>query len=118
MNKFFGIALALSINTGLMASTLASIVSVQTPIMGYTLSYEGLSLQVASGGCLRKDDFQVTVRETFPLQVSIKQISTDMCEAYLPFGTMITFSFEELGVKSGQTLKLNVPNQSTIRVPN
>lgn len=40
--------------------------------------------------------------------ISIVQTSPDFCEAYLPYGTNVTFSYDDLGLQDGDTYKLSV----------
>lgn len=86
-------------------------------IMGFTTDSDGVTFQVMSGGCTRKSDFQVMLLEVQPAQVLLKRVKMDGCEAYLPFGTKVTFSYSELGLGEGQEFRIGNPT-STLRSPN
>lgn len=79
------------------------------PLMGLLIRYGGIVFQVASSGCTTKDDFQVEVLESFPLQLRLIRLQEDPCDAYLPLGTRIRFSYRELGIKSGDQLQVVNP---------
>jgi len=96
----------------------SSPINVSGGILGYSLTSKGLTLQVESGGCLSKDNFEVRQLETFPIQISIVQVSIDFCEAYLPFGTSISYTYAELGLRSGDLASVSVKSKaSPVRVP-
>lgn len=70
-------------------------------ILGYSQSAEGITYQVTSGGCTEKADFEVQQLETYPVQLKLVRNEPDFCEAYFPYGTKITFTWEELGLSAG-----------------
>jgi len=70
-------------------------------IMGYTTSEKGVTFQVFSGGCTDKEHFEVLVMESFPLQLRLMRNKPDLCLAHLPYGTKITFSWDDLSLQRG-----------------
>lgn len=70
-------------------------------ILGVTYNADGITYQVSSGGCTSKENFEVAQLETFPVQLVLNRISPDFCEAYLPYGVTITFTYAELGLTEG-----------------
>lgn len=71
-------------------------------LLGFEYGPEGLTFQVNSGGCSNKDSFVLIQKESYPLGVSLKRIRPDFCDAYLPFGTKLTYTWEELGWSTGE----------------
>lgn len=86
------------------------------PLIGLLIRSEGILFQVASGGCTTKDDFKVEVLESYPLQLRLIRLQEDPCDAYLPLGTRIRFTFRELGINPGDLFRVVNP-LGTIRVP-
>lgn len=83
-------------------------------LLGVTVSEEGISFQVSSQGCTIRDDFtfQVAV-ELEPLSpmlpalephhyITLARKTPDMCEGFVPYGTVIFLSFDELGINVGK----------------
>ena len=84
-------------------------------IMGYSVDREGIEYQVSSGGCTSKDDFTFRMLETHPMQLQLIRVNYDGCEAFLPFGTKIKFTWAELGLKNGTQFYMANPT-AVIRV--
>lgn len=83
-------------------------------LLGVTVSEGGISFQVASQGCTTRDDFtfQVAV-ELEPLSpmlpalephhyITLSRKNPDMCEGFVPYGTVIFMSFDELRIHVGK----------------
>lgn len=72
------------------------------PILGMTYGPNGLEFQVRSTGCTEKDDFVVqrlTSSGQTTSQLLLIRVVEDFCDAYVPFGVRISFSYKELGVE-------------------
>jgi hypothetical protein len=65
--------------------------------------------QVESSGCTQKSDFEVVIMESYPMQLSLERINQDPCDAYIPLGERIFFSYRELGVTPGSELMVVNP---------
>ena len=91
-------------------------ISVSGSLLGYSLNQDGLTLQVVSGGCIGQDNFEVRQLETFPVQISIVQVSQDACEAYLPYGQDVAFSYSQLGLKSGDMIRVNISKSANLTI--
>ena len=85
-------------------------------LKGFLVNGEGLTFQVESGGCTSKDDFELRQLETFPVQLELVRVNPDFCEAYLPYGTSLTYSWDELGMQDGSEFILRNELQSSYRV--
>lgn len=89
--------------------------SAQTPetLLGYTFGVHGITLQVASGGCTQKEDFVVEKRQHSRYQaLTFYRWHEDLCLALLPYGTSLTFSYEELDLKPGSRFQISNPVSS------
>jgi hypothetical protein len=79
------------------------------PLLGLFIQYGGIVFQVSSTGCTTKEDFQLEVLESFPLQLRLIRLNEDPCDAYLPLGARIRFSYRELGIRPGDQLRVVNP---------
>ena len=104
---------------GLLASipvTINKSASTVEPLLGLLIRRNGILFQVSSNGCTTKDDFQVEVLESFPLQLRLIRLQEDPCDAFRPLGTRIRFSYRELGIQRGDQLRVVNP-LGTVQVP-
>lgn len=82
------------------------------PLMGHFSTHGGIHIQVFSAGCTYKKLFDVKVEMKGDLRVlSFYRRTPDLCRAYLPYGEILSFSFEELGLKGGD--RFEIANQGT-----
>ena len=79
------------------------------PLLGLLIRERGILFQVSSNGCTTKGDFQVDVLESFPLQLRLIRLQEDLCDAVLPLGTRILFSYRELKIQRGDQLQVVNP---------
>lgn len=76
-------------------------------LFGLLQDQEGITVQVFSGGCTGKDNFQVSSAQVAGvIQISITRTTMDYCRAYFQYGTNLFFSYEELGVQRGQKFEV------------
>lgn len=96
---------------GIMASTISftALANDYEKILGVTYDEEGITYQVNSGGCTSKDDFQVLLMETYPIRLALVRNNPDLCEGFFPYGTKVTFSYQELGLKDGDKATIENP---------
>lgn len=85
-----------------------SAIAAREEILGFSADEKGVSFQVRSGGCTSKADFGFVVLDTHPAGLILNRQQPDPCEAVVPFGTTVTFSYEELGFVNGD--KFNILN--------
>lgn len=71
-------------------------------ILGFSISEKGVIFQVPTGGCTSKDNFSIESLETLPVQVHLIRNKADLCKAYFPYGVKLEYTFEELGLRSGE----------------
>ena len=70
-------------------------------ILGVTYDSTGVTFQVATGGCTSKSDFNFRILEIYPPQYILIRTKPDVCDAFFPYGKMIKFTYDELGLKKG-----------------
>lgn len=88
-----------SLTVVLALTTLTAQAESPEALLGYTYDDQGITFQVSSGGCTKKKDFTLYQRESWPVQLELVRHTFDMCEAVVPAGTKITFTWSELGVR-------------------
>ena len=86
------------------------------PLLGVLIRERGIVFQVASSGCTHKSDFKVDVLESFPLQIRLIRLQEDPCDAFIPLGVRIHFTYRELGIAPGDQLRVVNP-LGTVTVP-
>ncbi len=84
------------------------------PLMGHFTTQGGVQIQVYSGGCTWKKHFEVTQEmNEGKIRLSFYRKAVDPCRAYIPYGEILTFSFEELGLKAGDVFEIANPGSAT-----
>jgi hypothetical protein len=109
--KELGILVAsLSFSFAMTATVLDSL----EQLLGVNVDERGITFQVSSNGCTDKDNFYFYVEEVLepigPMlpayehhhYITVQRIRPDSCEIYIPYGTKIFLSFEELGISFGE----------------
>lgn len=80
------------------------------PLIGHFSTQGGVHIQVYSGGCTYKKQFDAKVEMKGDVRVlSFSRRIQDPCRAYLPYGEILSFSFEELGLKGGDRFEIANP---------
>ena len=87
------------------------------PLLGLGITANTVKIRVASGGCTNKSSFEVKkITDTLSqsLQLNFVRVSADTCEAgnsdaYYPNGVVLTYRFEELGIRRGQRIYVGNP---------
>jgi hypothetical protein len=103
----------------LLITTLRASARPSEVLLGYTYGIHGITLQVASGGCTQKSDFIVEQRQRTSYQaLTFYRWREDLCLALLPYGTMLNFSYEELGLAPGSRFQILNPVSSLSTVIN
>lgn len=78
-------------------------------LFGLQVGPEGITFQVFSGGCTSIEDFRIERFASNPVQLLLVRIEPDLCEAYIPYGTTIRYSYESLGLDNGQRFRVLNP---------
>lgn len=82
-------------------------------ILGYLPSNKGLAFQVNSGGCTRKSDFTSKVERDSSsglIYLTLIRLQPDLCYPFIPMGERFQFTYEELGITSGDNFVIANPN--------
>ena len=85
-------------------------------LLGFMANTKGMTFQVASGGCTSKASFRIDYLKSLPVQIMLVRTVEDFCEAYLPYGTELEFSWDELGLTKGEEFVLANPINREMRV--
>jgi hypothetical protein len=74
-------------------------------LLGFSTSPGGVAFQIPTGGCLDKNDFAVRViREgTGPVLLQLVTERIDSCRVAVPYGKVIRFTYDEIGVHVGES---------------
>lgn len=79
-------------------------------LLGVEVTSTGIDFRVASGGCTKKEHFDVSVLGTgFGAQVTLYRTVPDYCEALISDGVVISFTKAELGL--GELFQVSVLNR-------
>lgn len=106
----------LSLVLGLLTMSLVGVSEevVLEQLLGVTVNESGISFQVSSNGCTSENDFNILVEERLEekgpmlpafehhFYLSAVRINPDLCEKYVPYGTVIFKSFAEMGIQFGK----------------
>lgn len=74
-------------------------------VLGFSTGPSGVAFQIPTGGCLEKEDFAVRViREVNrPAIVQLVTAKADACRMAVPYGKVIRFTFDEIGIRVGES---------------
>jgi hypothetical protein len=85
------------------------------PLLGLTYGAEGLEFQVPSTGCTEKSSFVMQrlslENQTFS-QLLLIRVVPDFCDAYVPFGTQIFYTYDELKLEEDDSFTILNPLSS------
>lgn len=84
--------------TALSAPAFAQATTGEEPLLGAEVKAKGIEFKVPTGGCTSKENFGLETIERHPLTVRLFRIRPDYCEAFLPKGIKINFTFAEIGI--------------------
>jgi hypothetical protein len=72
------------------------------PLMGHFTTQGGVPIQVTSAGCTWKKQFKIRKEiDERRIRLVLNRQVVAPCRAYISYGEILTFSFEELGLKAG-----------------
>ncbi len=84
------------------------------PLMGHMTASVGIQIQVYSGGCTRKEQFHAETEIQGEVhRISFVRSTQDPCRAYFPYGQILSFSFDELGLHNGDQIEIANPQMPT-----
>jgi len=80
------------------------------PLMGVLTTENGVFIQTHSGGCTSKDSFIVKKqKEGSVTEVAFWRVQHDPCLALYFYGTILGYSYEELGLEAGENFIVRNP---------
>lgn len=80
------------------------------PLMGVITAWSGVYIQAHSSGCTDKSSFIVKKdRSDDVTRLTFVRVEEDPCLALYVFGKVINYSFEELGLESGEKFFVTNP---------
>lgn len=82
------------------------------PLLGIRTLNSAVKIQVQSGGCTWKESFTIKKdldRNTGVIRLAFVRVVPDYCEAYFPDGRILTYSYEDLKLESGQSFQIVNP---------
>ncbi|MEN5146410.1 hypothetical protein [Brevundimonas diminuta] len=68
-----------------------------------------LSVVVGSNGCTEASSFEVRIKDDEPAELSLIRRAPDLCKALVPDGKTVSWTYDELGLKSGQSVRVINP---------
>lgn len=79
-------------------------------LRGLDISDDQLNIRVDSGGCTKKEHFEIEIIKGItgqpPFIIEIYRIIPDECEAFMPNGVLLEFSLKELALKPTDILEI------------
>ncbi len=78
-------------------------------ILGVMSDKDGVTFQVTSSGCTSKEHFRTTFLDTIPMGLILTREVPDPCDAHVPYGTTVKFSYEELDLEAGAEFVIKNP---------
>ncbi len=69
----------------------------EAAVLGTAVDDQGITFQVPTGGCTAKENFGLETVAPKPLTVRLLRLRPDYCEAHLPDGIKIKFTYAEIG---------------------
>jgi hypothetical protein len=80
------------------------------PLFGVITSSNGVYIQAHSGGCTSKDSFVVKkVRVGSITEITFMRVEGDPCLALYTYGTLLNYSYEDLGLEYGTNFIVRNP---------
>lgn len=76
------------------------------PLYGMEYRPGGMAFQVRSTGCTDESYFEFQVAKTNPKQVYLIRTKQDPCDAVETWGTWVEYSYEEMGISSGDKFRI------------
>ena len=77
-------------------------------VFGADIVDDAVHFRVTSNGCTDKSffDIDVTRRSSSSFSVELDRVRRDNCEADMPDGVQVTYTFQELGIPSGASVRV------------
>lgn len=87
--------------------TTAPVGAIDEPIYGVLVKPDGLDIRVSSGGCTSVEHFTAWIEPGATELVHLVRTKLDSCEAYVPEGKLLHFTWAQLGVTKSAARLVN-----------
>jgi hypothetical protein len=68
-----------------------------------------LVVRVDSNGCTQASDFEVSVADNTPTEITLRRTKPDLCKALVPDGVELRWTYADLGLEPGVPARLINP---------
>ncbi|MET4682774.1 hypothetical protein [Brevundimonas faecalis] len=68
-----------------------------------------LSVVVGSNGCTEASSFEVRIKDGDPAELTLIRRTPDLCKALVAEGKLVSWTYEELGLRSGEAVRVLNP---------
>jgi len=68
-----------------------------------------LVARVDSNGCTQASDFEVSVADNTPTEITLRRTKPDLCKALLPDGVELRWTYADLGLEPGAPARILNP---------
>lgn len=68
-----------------------------------------LVARVDSNGCTQASDFEVSVADNTPVEITLRRTKQDLCKALLPDGVELRWTYADLGLEPGTPARILNP---------
>ena len=88
-------------------------------VLGIQVDPEGVTFQVYSGGCTDSESFMVRTYGNDPVRLLLVRFVPDPCEALVPYGTTVHYTWDKLGLENGDSFIVRNPRRTVtvIEIP-
>ena len=70
-------------------------------ISGFYVDHQSMTFIVMSHGCTSKDDFELEIAQSYPVQIKLVRLNPDVCKA-IPSDMTISFNLTDVGISVGE----------------
>lgn len=68
-----------------------------------------LVVRVDSNGCTQASDFEVSIADNDPTEITLRRTKQDLCKALVPDGVELRWTYAELGLEPGTPARIVNP---------
>ncbi|MFA4939400.1 hypothetical protein [Brevundimonas sp.] len=68
-----------------------------------------LVARVDSSGCTQASDFELSVSDTTPAEITLRRTKEDLCKALVPNGVELRWTYADLGLEPGTPARIINP---------
>jgi len=79
------------------------------PIREARFADGGLVVRVDSNGCTQASDFEISVADNSPIELTLRRTREDLCKALVPDGVELRWTYADLGIDAGAPVRILNP---------